>query len=91
MKSDKWYERVSPPVQKWMTPRERLAYYLKEYRRVFKKSQASLAKKAGTTQRVISLLEAERYNPSLELMERLARACNMRLDVALRPKQQEGQ
>jgi DNA-binding XRE family transcriptional regulator len=89
MKSEKWYERISSPVQKWMTPRERLAYYVKENRRFFKTSQAALAKRARTTQRVISLIEAERYNPSLELMERLAEACNMRLDVAFQPKERD--
>jgi DNA-binding XRE family transcriptional regulator len=32
------------------------------------------------------LLEAGKYNPTLELLERLAMAMDMRLDVAFRPQ-----
>lgn len=78
--------KVSPTAQQFMSPRERLAYYVKDYRRGFKVSQAELGKKAGTTQRVISLVEAERYNPSLDMLERLSEAMGMRLDLALRSK-----
>jgi DNA-binding XRE family transcriptional regulator len=95
MKSDKWYEKVSrsaagrEALVKYMSPRERLAYYVNDHRKLFKQSQAVLAAKAGTTQRVISLIEAECYNPSLELLERLAGAMGMRLDVAMRPKERD--
>jgi HTH-type transcriptional regulator/antitoxin HipB len=69
-----------------MTPEERLAHEIREWRKTWGMSQAWLAGKASTTQRVISLLEAGKYNPTLELLERLAMAMDMRLDVAFRPQ-----
>jgi len=44
-------------------------------------SQIDLAKKANTTQAVISRLENMDVNPSLELLQRIARALNVSLKV----------
>lgn len=46
-------------------------------------SQRDLAKKASTTQAIISRLENLSFNPSLSLLERLARAMGGRLEVKL--------
>lgn len=44
-------------------------------------SQIGLAKKANTTQAVISRLENMSVNPSLELLQRIARALNVSLKI----------
>jgi putative transcriptional regulator len=59
---------------------------MKEWRKREGLSQVWLAAKAGTTQRVISLIETGKYNPSLELLERLAKAMDSRLEVAFKPQ-----
>lgn len=46
-----------------------------------KVSQQELAKKAHTTQAVISRLEAMSFNPSIELLKRVAGALNLRLKI----------
>lgn len=89
MKNGNWYESIPDPERSKprlvsMTPEERLAHEIRSWRRTGGMSQACLAGKAGTTQRVISLLEAGKYNPTLELLERLAGAMNLRLEVAFR-------
>lgn len=69
-----------------MTPTERVANELKWWRQTWGVSQRVLAERAGTSQRVISLLEAGRYNPSLALLGRMAEAMKLDLDVAFRPR-----
>lgn len=59
-----------------------MAFGIKRYRETWGVSQRQLAERAGTSQRVVSLLEAGKYNPSLRLLERLAAAMELRLDVA---------
>lgn len=44
-------------------------------------SQAELAKKAGTKQSAISRLESGNYNPSLNFLEKVAKALNLNLVV----------
>lgn len=51
-----------------------------------KLSQRSLAKKAGTTQAVISRVESMSSNPSLELLKKLAFALNSNLQISFQPK-----
>jgi HTH-type transcriptional regulator / antitoxin HipB len=68
--------------------RQRLAEDLKRWRKTWGLSQRWLAERASTSQQVISLLEAGRYNPSVGLLERLAAAMDMRLEVTWRPKPQ---
>lgn len=85
-----WHDGITGPVKAGgtlaaMASGERLAREIKFWRRSWRISQRLLAERAGTTQRVISLIEAEKYNPSLELLERLAAAMEMRLELALRP------
>ena len=48
-------------------------------------TQASLAKLTGTTQSAISRLESGRVRPSLETLERLAKACGAALELRLLP------
>lgn len=59
---------------------------LKHYRETWNWTQRKLAEKAGTTQRVIAEIELGKYNPTLEMAERIAGAFGMRLEVAFRPK-----
>jgi len=46
-----------------------------------KVSQQQLAKKAHTTQAVISRLESMSFNPSIELLKRVATALNLKLTI----------
>lgn len=46
-----------------------------------KVSQQELAKKAHTTQAVISRLESMSFNPSIELLKRVATALNLKLTI----------
>jgi putative transcriptional regulator len=91
MKNDTWFEKIPAPHERRphlvaMTPEERVALSLKRWRQYHHVSQQELASKAGTTQRVVSLLETGKYNPSLELLKRLATAMEARLDVAFWPQ-----
>lgn len=91
MKNDSWYERVSSPQDEIsrliaMTPEERLAQQIRDWRATWGMSQRWLAEKAGTTQRVISLLEGGKYNPTLALLERLAEAMNLQIQIAFAPR-----
>lgn len=58
-----------------------LARRLIEKRLKQKVSQRALAKKAKTTQAVISRVESMSANPSLGLLKRLASALNSRLEI----------
>lgn len=46
-----------------------------------KLSQEELAKRVKTTQAVISRLENMNVNPSLDLLQRIAKACKTTLDI----------
>jgi ribosome-binding protein aMBF1 (putative translation factor) len=46
-------------------------------------SQKELAEKMGTKQSAISRLESGTYNPSIQFLERLAKALKLRLDISL--------
>ena len=48
-------------------------------------TQAQLARKIGTKQSAIARLESGRYNPSLALLEKVARALKTQLVVSLAP------
>lgn len=48
-----------------------------------KMSQAELAKKAGTDQAVISRLEGMNAKPSISLLERIARALNIKMSITI--------
>ena len=61
-----------------------LAKKLIEKRLSEKLSQRDLAKKAGTTQAVISRIESMNSNPSLELLKRLAHALNFNLQICFK-------
>ena len=47
-------------------------------------SQQELAKRVGTKQPVISRLESGASNPTIELLQRVAKALELRLEVSLR-------
>lgn len=63
-----------------------LAKKLIERRLKSKLSQRELARKANTTQAVISRVESMNSNPSLDLLKRLAKALDSRLEIRLLPK-----
>lgn len=63
-----------------------LARKLIEKRLTKKISQRELAKKAKTTQAVISRVESLASNPSLGLLKRLAAALDSRLEIHWLPK-----
>lgn len=46
-------------------------------------TQAELARKMGTTQSAIAAIESGARTPTVELLERLARACGQRLTVRI--------
>ena len=64
-----------------------LAKKLIEKRLKQKFSQRDLAKKAGTTQAVISRIESMNSNPSLGFLKKLAFALNSNLQINFQPKQ----
>jgi DNA-binding XRE family transcriptional regulator len=68
---------------------EYLALELKRYRSTWGLTQREVAARAGTTQRIIAEIELGKYNPSLQVMERLAKAFGMRLEVAFKPELSE--
>jgi len=63
-----------------------LARKLIEKRLVNKISQRELAKKVKTTQTVISRIENMSSNPSLGLLNRVAKALDSRLEIRFLPK-----
>jgi ribosome-binding protein aMBF1 (putative translation factor) len=46
-------------------------------------TQAELARKMGTTQSAIASIESGARTPTVELLERLARACGQRLTISI--------
>ncbi|ETW25811.1 MULTISPECIES: helix-turn-helix domain-containing protein [Mycobacterium] len=46
-------------------------------------TQAELARKMGTTQSAIAAIESGARTPTVELLERLARACGQRLTISI--------
>lgn len=63
-----------------------LAKKLIEKRLKQKLSQRDLAKKANTTQAVISRVESMNSNPSLDFLKKLAFALNSNLQISFQPK-----
>ena len=62
-------------------PSYQLSRTLIKKRLVQKISQIELAKKANTTQAVVSRLENMSVNPSMELLQRIAKALNVNLKI----------
>ncbi len=65
--------------------KRRIAQEIASLRRSYHLTQAELAKKVGTKQQVISRLESptDKRLPSLEFLDRVARAFNKRLVISL--------
>lgn len=63
-----------------------LARKLIEKRIKQKVSQRTLAKKAKTTQAIISRIESMNANPSLALLKRIAHALDSHLEIRLLPR-----
>ncbi len=70
-----------------MRPRYELASGIIGGRIALGITQAQLAERAGLHKSTISRLEGGNCNPSLELMERVARGLGMELHIELRPRQ----
>ena len=58
---------------------------LREAREATGMSQRELAKRRGVSQQRVALLERD-ANPSVDTLERVAKALGMRLEINLRPK-----
>ena len=71
---------------KKLEPEFRIASALIEARIEGKITQAELAKKAKTGQAVISRLENMNARPSLSLIQRIAEALGLRVDLRLLPQ-----
>jgi ribosome-binding protein aMBF1 (putative translation factor) len=65
-------------------PEYLLACQLIEKRLAKKLSQRQLAKKANTTQAVISRIESMNANPSLSLLKRLASVLSSKIEISLK-------
>jgi len=92
-----WYDYIGPVEERpdkdkpkliAMSLREQLAYKIRDYRKTWRMSQSKLASKAGTTQKVISLIEQGRYNPSLDLVDRITAAFGQRIVIHWQPSAQ---
>lgn len=84
-KDDLKYRLSNPAFRKAWKEAEaerRLSRLLIEKRLVRKLSQRALAKKAKTTQAVISRIESMSANPSFNLLQRLAAALGSNLKIA---------
>ncbi|AQY50426.1 transcriptional regulator [Listeria weihenstephanensis FSL R9-0317] len=55
--------------------------HVKEHRKREKLSQLDLAKQIGVARQTINLIENDKYNPSLDLCIRLAKALNTDLNT----------
>ncbi len=69
-----------------MTIQEQIAIALVDIRKQRKLSQQALAKMVKTTQAVISRIENKNSSPSLELLERISTACDLKLQVFFHKK-----
>lgn len=67
-----------------LAPQYELASKLIELRLRRKLSQAALAKKIGTKQSAIARLESGSYNPSMQMLRKIAHATGTRLTIELR-------
>lgn len=63
--------------------RENLIRQYVECRKEKKMTQADLARRAGIPRSNITRFESGKYNPSLEMMVRIAAALDMRLQIGL--------
>ena len=54
---------------------------IKEYRILSKMSQLELAKKVGVARQTINLIENQKYNPSLDLCIKIAKALGTDLNT----------
>jgi len=60
---------------------QQLVVALLDLRKAQNLTQADLAKRVGTSQANISKLESGKFNPSVALLKRLAKACDVKLSV----------
>lgn len=77
---------ADPDVKKYyddLAPEYQLVSSIIDARLKQKMSQKDLADKVGTKQSAISRLESGNYNPSLKLLQKVARALNARLSISL--------
>jgi transcriptional regulator with XRE-family HTH domain len=61
--------------------REHISVMLRQLRKKQKLSQQNLAQMVQTTQAVISRIENKNVSPSLELLHRIAEACDKKLEI----------
>jgi DNA-binding XRE family transcriptional regulator len=71
-------------LQITMAPIERMAMKIRKRRTFLKLTQAQLADKAGVTREYIARLEAGRYDPSLSVIEKLAKALKLKASELLK-------
>lgn len=74
--------KTARPTSPVSTPlRRRVSRMMIELRKQRNLSQQSLAKMVKTTQAVISRIENMNANPSLDLLERIAKACGKKIEI----------
>lgn len=61
-----------------------------KYRKAKKMTQEELARRSGVSRPNIARFESGKYNPSLEMMVRVAAALDMRLKISLEEKEEAG-
>jgi len=66
-----------------VSPKLAIRIALRQARQLAKLTQAQLAKRAGVSQQQIAKLEDPDSNPTLETLEKVARALDSRLEVSL--------
>ena len=77
----KWTAYLSEPVKKEVESAFYLGRNVSNFRRYRWFSQEKLASKANTTQRIISEIESWDYNPTLDMIARIADALNLKVEI----------
>ncbi len=68
------------------TPGQQIARQIKRKRKILRLSQTELAARAKTSQPVIARLEANQGNPTLDLIQRVVTALDLKLILSFEPQ-----
>lgn len=67
-----------------LEPEYQLVKAIIKQRKLKGMTQAELARKVGTRQSAIARLESGTYNPSLQLLKKVARALDVKIEISLK-------